>query len=170
MYLPPRTLRWSAACAAVIGITYFTSGFAQPQKGDPKQAKPQPGRVRGADLLKPEPRPKKEPLPPSSLPLQFVKGERIAFLGNSTAERMNLYGYFESYLQLKFPKLELVIRNFGRPAEEVAIQQRSADYTTLDDPLYAFNPDTFICFFGFNESFKGAAGVEIQSRLRSISG
>src|SRR5439155_15258082 len=58
------------------------------------------------------------------------------------------------------PKHELVVRNFGRPAEEVGSHQRSADYTKLDDPLYAFNPDTFLCFFGFNESFAGKEGLE----------
>ncbi|MBJ7346895.1 MAG: heme-binding protein, partial [Gemmataceae bacterium] len=30
----------------------------------------------------------------------------------------------------------------------------------LDDPLFTFNPDTFLCFFGFNESFAGPLGVE----------
>src|SRR5258708_4977107 len=77
------------------------------------------------DLLKPGPRPKRPDLPPSKLPLEFIKGERIAIVGNSTAERMNLYGHFETLLHLRFPEKELVIRNFGRPAEEVAVHQRS---------------------------------------------
>lgn len=112
------------------------------------------------DLLKPQPRPQRAPLPASVLPLELTKGERIAFVGNSTAERMNLFGYFETLLQSRFPEKELVIRNFGRPADEVAIRQRSNDYTKLDDPLLAFGPDTFLCFFGWNESFAGPEGVE----------
>ncbi len=100
------------------------------------------------------------PLPPSRLPLEFITHERIAFVGSSTAERMNLFGHFETLLQLRFPEKELVIRNFGRPADEVSIRQRSADYTKIDDPLKAFSPDTFFCFFGFNESFAGKEGVE----------
>lgn len=32
--------------------------------------------------------------PSSRLPLEFIKGERIAFLGNSLAERMNLSANF----------------------------------------------------------------------------
>jgi len=107
-----------------------------------------------------EPRAKKPDLPPSTLPLEFIKGERIAILGSSTAERMSLFGHFETLLHLRNKDKELVIRNFGRPAEAVNVQQRSGDYTKIDDPLFAFNPDTFLCFFGFNESFAGKDGVE----------
>jgi putative heme-binding domain-containing protein len=99
-------------------------------------------------------------LPPSSLPLQLVKGEKIALVGNSTAERMNLFGTFETLLHHRFPKSELVFRNFARPADEVAVRQRANDYTKIDDPLKVFSPDTFLCFFGFNESFAGPGGVE----------
>jgi putative heme-binding domain-containing protein len=98
-------------------------------------------------------------LPASALPLEFVKGEKVAFLGNSQAERMNLFGNFETYLHLQFPDRGLVVRNFGRPAEEVDAQQRSADYTAIDDPLKEFNADTYICFFGFNESYAGVDSV-----------
>jgi putative heme-binding domain-containing protein len=126
------------------------------------QKKPKKERPTGPadDLLKPKPRAKRPDLPPSRLPLEFVKGERIALVGNSTAERMNLFGHFETLLHLRFPDKELVVRNFGRPADEVAVRQRSNDYTKLDDPIYAFGPDTFFCFFGWNESFKGPEGVE----------
>ncbi|MFN9037287.1 MAG: SGNH/GDSL hydrolase family protein, partial [Planctomyces sp.] len=105
-------------------------------------------------------RPKRPDLPPSSLPLQFLKGERVAFLGNSTAERMNLFGHFETLLHSRFPDQQLIIRNFARPAEEVGVQQRSADYTALDDPQLAFGADTYFCFFGFNESYAGPAGLD----------
>jgi putative heme-binding domain-containing protein len=156
-----QSARRTAAAAALAAVALLGTGLAQPQKGKSNTRKANaPSLETAAQILKPPPRPKKQDLPPSTLPLQFVKGERIAILGNSTAERMTLFGHFETMLHLNFPNLELVVRNFGRPAEEVAIQQRSADYTKLDDPLYAFNPDTFLCFFGFNESFKGPGGVE----------
>jgi len=119
----------------------FVSPVALSQKpGEPKAAKPE--------------------LPPSKLPLEFIKGERIAILGSGTAERMSLFGHFETLLHLRFPAKELVIRNFGRPAEAVNVQQRSGDYTKIDDPLAKFNADTFLCFFGFNESFASKEGVE----------
>ncbi len=103
--------------------------------------------------------PARPKLPPSALPLQFIKGERIALVGNSFAERMNLFGHFETLLHLRFPEQELVVRNFARPADEVGIQQRSADYTNLDDPMTAFGADTYICFYGFNESYAGPEGA-----------
>jgi putative heme-binding domain-containing protein len=112
------------------------------------------------EMLKLPPRPPRPALGPSQLPLSFIPHERIAFIGNSTAERMNLFGNFETHLLLRFPKDELVIRNFARPADEVGVRQRASDYTKLDDPMAAFGADTYFCFFGFNESFAGQPGVE----------
>jgi putative heme-binding domain-containing protein len=105
-------------------------------------------------------RPPAAKLPPSKLPLELTGGERIAFVGNSTAERMNLFGNFETRLHLRFPAKELKVRNFARPADEVSIRQRGGDYIKLDDPLAVFNPDTILCFFGFNESFAGPKELE----------
>ncbi len=119
----------------------------------------EPSKELARQLLAIPPRPARPALPASRLPLEFVQGERIAFLGNSLAERMNLFGHFETLLHTRFPDRALVVRNFGRPAEEVGIQQRSTDYTALDDPLAAFGADTYFCFFGFNESFAGTEGV-----------
>ncbi len=127
----------------------------------PAQAqREEPSLKTAEELLKRPPRPKRPDLPASALPLKFIQGERIAFIGNSTAERMNLFGHFETLLHLRFPKEQLVVRNFARPADEVANRQRGNDYYKLDDPLAAFSPDTFLCFFGFNESFAGPTGVD----------
>jgi hypothetical protein len=94
------------------------------------------------------------------LPLKFAKGERIALVGNSLAERMNLYGNFETMLHARLPLHQLVVRNFARPCDAVDNRQRSSNYTAIDDPLQVFQADTFICFYGFNESFAGEAGEE----------
>ena len=143
-------------CGAIVGAMFAMSGIASAQK---KKEPLKGSGIDNKDLLKPASRTKKADLPASTLPLQFVKGERVALVGNSTAERMNLFGHFESLLHARFPEKELVFRNFGRPADEVANRQRANDYTKLDDPLFTFNPDTFFCFFGFNESFAGPIGV-----------
>ncbi len=119
-----------------------------------------PSKELAIKLMSLPPRPRRPELPASKLPLEFLKGERVAFLGNSSAERMNLFGHFETLLHTRFPDSELVIRNFARPAEEVGIQQRSADYTALDDPQLAFGADTYFCFFGFNESYRGPEGLD----------
>jgi putative heme-binding domain-containing protein len=158
-----RLSRVLLTCLGSAGLLAFAllmtgEGFTQ-QKEKEKTKKARP-TVEADLLLKVGPRPKKAELPASKLPLEFVKNERIALVGNSTGERMNLFGYFETLLHSRFPTQELIVRNFCRPADEVSIRQRSADYTRLDDPLFAFNPDTFLCFFGFNESFAGPEGVE----------
>ena len=41
------------------------------------------------------------------------KGDTIVILGSGMASRMNHFGHFETELQLRFPKLELTIRNIG---------------------------------------------------------
>ena len=83
---------------------------------------------------------------------------------------MNLFGNFETLLHSRFPQLELVVRNFARPCDAVDNRQRPSNYTTIDDPLKVFGPDTFLCFFGFNESFAGAAGDGPLSRgVRQVS-
>ena len=136
------------AVAATAGVALSQQKPKAPPKSDPE------------GVIKHDPRPKKPALPESKLPLELVKGERIALVGNSTGERFSLFGHFETLLHSRYPDKELVVRNFARPADEVAVRQRSGDYTKIDDPLYAFNPDTFLCFFGYNESFKGPDGVE----------
>ncbi len=151
----PRLSRVFVLPAALAALCLLPANEALSQK----QKKSRP-TSSADDLLKPKPRPKRPALPPSKLPLELIPHERIALVGNSTAERMNLFGYFEAFLHTRFPDKELVVRNFGRPADEVAVRQRSNDYTRLDDPIAAFGPDTFLCFFGFNESFKGPEGVE----------
>ena len=90
-----------------------------------------------------------------TLPLPIESGQRIALVGNSLAERMNLFGNFETRLQIRHKDRRPVVRNFARPADEVAHRQRPNNYTAIDDPLEVFGPNLFLCFFGFNESFAG---------------
>ena len=140
--------RWLAVVAGSLAVNLPLAAVGQEQDT--------PGR----ELLEKPDRGARAALPGSSLPLQVLKRERIAFVGSGLGERMNQYGTFEALLHHRFKNEELVVRNFCRPADEVAIQQRPTDYTKLDDPLYMFGPDTFLCFFGANESFAGPEGVE----------
>lgn len=64
---------------------------------------------------------------------QFVgfepnKGDRIIFLGNTFADRMRHYGYFETLLQKNFPGKELTMRNMGWSADEVGLQPRPLNF------------------------------------------
>ena len=94
---PARVLLFPAVLTALALL-----GPADAQTTRQKQKKARPSGAAD-ELLKPQPRPKRPDLPPSKLPLEFIKGERIALVGNSTAERMSLFGNFETLLHLRFP-------------------------------------------------------------------
>ncbi len=149
---------WAGLLIAAVSCLALYAVAAPTEEAAQKPKKPAP-KGEAEELLKTPARPKKPELPPSKLPLELVRGERIAFVGGSAAERFNLYGHFETLLHTRFPDKELVVRNFARPADEVSVRQRPNDYAKLGDPMHAFNPDTIICFFGFNEAFAGPEGV-----------
>lgn len=97
-----------------------------------------------------------------------AEGKRVALVGNSLAERMNLFGNFETLLHTRDTGKKLSVRNFGWPADEVAQRQRPGSYTEIDDPLEVFDPQMFICFYGFNESFQGPEGLDsFKDRYRN---
>ncbi len=92
--------------------------------------------------------------------LELRKGDRIAIIGNTLAERMQHDGWLETLIQSRFPELELSFRNFGFSADEVAFRQRSAGFGSPDDYLRGHDTDVIFAFFGFNESFAGREGLE----------
>ncbi len=91
--------------------------------------------------------------------LDLKKGDHIAIIGNTLADRMQHSGYFEAMTEQKFPQHELVFRNLAFSADEVALRPRSADFGTPDEWLTKVQADVVFAFFGFNESFKGEAGL-----------
>jgi putative heme-binding domain-containing protein len=95
--------------------------------------------------------------------LEITKGQKVAFVGNSLAERMNLFGHFETRLQIRFAEKKPVFRNFGWPADAVERQVRPGNYTKIDDPFLVYSPELMICFFGFNESFAGAELEQLKA-------
>jgi len=106
--------------------------------------------VRPSDWAMPAPR---------TAPLRFEKGERVALVGGGLAERLGSLGHFEALLHARFPELELRVRGFGWPGDEVSRQQRPDDYTKLDDPFLVFAPSTLVCCFGNAEALAGEAGL-----------
>lgn len=106
----------------------------------------------------------------TSFRFEFRNNERVALVGGSLAERMNLFGHLETKLHSRFFDKKLVVRNFGWPADEVGKQQRPDNYTRIDDPLEVFAPETFICFFGFNEHYAGDSREALTSFKQKYSG
>ena len=93
-------------------------------------------------------------------PLQVHKGESIVILGNTFAERMQLFGYFETFLHCRFPEHRLRVRNMGWSADEVDLRIRPRGFPDLFEELEGHKADLLFLCFGFNESFAGAAGVD----------
>ena len=87
------------------------------------------------------------------------EGDTICLLGNALAERMQHHGWLETALQLRFPELDLSVRNLGFSADELTVQQRTAGFGTWDDYLTRCGADVIFAFFGFNESFAGEDGL-----------
>lgn len=96
------------------------------------EAKPQPGDLRGHFLLI-----------IIFLALTFAgpvsgqapnpgfapkNGDHIVLLGNTFADRMRHYGYFEALLQKNFPGRQLTMRNMGWSADEVGLQPRPLNF------------------------------------------
>jgi glucose/arabinose dehydrogenase/azurin len=56
------------------------------------------------------------------------KGSHIVLLGNTFADRMRHYGYFETLLQKSYPDRQLTLRNMGWSADEVGLQPRPLNF------------------------------------------
>lgn len=94
--------------------------------------------------------------------LELHENDHICFIGNSLAADMSKPGHnhFEALLYQRFPKLNLVVRNLAWPADEVVLRPRTDGFGTPDENLSFSKANVVIAFFGFNEAFKGPAGLE----------
>jgi putative heme-binding domain-containing protein len=122
--------------------------------------------------------------PPASSEFKLEKGDHVCIIGNTLADRMQHDGWVETFLYARYPELDLTIRNLGFSGDEVTFRQRSQDFGTPDQWLSAKAPvpqpnaiadrsvvnpnrfekagtkaDVIFAFFGYNESFAGAAGL-----------
>jgi glucose/arabinose dehydrogenase/azurin len=91
---------------------------------------------------------------------ELKPGDHVAIIGNAMADRFQHSGWLETYLYTRYPDCDLVFRNLAVPGDEVALRHRPAGFGTPDDWLTKVQADVIFAFFGFNESFKGKAGLE----------
>lgn len=91
--------------------------------------------------------------------LELKKGDKIVYIGNTLAERMQYFPHFETRLQARFPELNLTVRDLGWSADELTLRPRSKDFEDHATRLADHAPDVIIAFFGFNESFAGKDGL-----------
>ncbi|HZL88514.1 MAG TPA: PVC-type heme-binding CxxCH protein, partial [Pirellulaceae bacterium] len=92
--------------------------------------------------------------------LELKKGDHIAIIGNTLAERMQHDGWLETILHCRFPEHELVVRDLGFSGDEVTTRLRSAGFGTPDEWLSRVKADVVIACFGYNESFAGKEGLD----------
>lgn len=92
-------------------------------------------------------------------PLELRKDDHVCIIGNTLADRMQHSSWLESIIYAKYPKQELVFRNLGFSGDELTLRLRSEAFGTPDDWLKHEKADVVFAMFGFNESFKGTAGL-----------
>ena len=94
-------------------------------------------------------------------PFEFYKGDRIAIVGNTLADRMQHLGHgFEAQLQVNYPDYGIILRNLGFSGDELTQRIRSADFGSPDQWLSKVKASVVIAMFGYNESWAGPEGVE----------
>ncbi|GAA4433770.1 PVC-type heme-binding CxxCH protein [Bremerella cremea] len=101
--------------------------------------------------------------------LELKKGDKIVYIGNTLAERMQYFPHFETRLQARFPQLNLTVRDLGWSADELDLRPRSKDFNDHATRLDDHKPDVIMAFFGFNESFAGKEGLaKFESELEKF--
>ena len=92
-------------------------------------------------------------------PLTVNPGDKIVVIGNTFAERMSFFGHYETRLHARYPEHQLVFRNLGWSADEVALRPRQDKFEDHGHRLEDHQPQVIIAAFGFNESFGGEKGL-----------
>jgi glucose/arabinose dehydrogenase/lysophospholipase L1-like esterase len=90
---------------------------------------------------------------------QLNPGDRVAFVGNALADRMQHHGWLETFIHAKHPEHQIVVRNLAVAGDEVVTRARSKDFGSPDDWLQKVQAGVVFAFFGYNESFAGAEGL-----------
>lgn len=96
--------------------------------------------------------------------LELQRGDRVMLVGNTLAERQLLFNHVESSLLIRFPELQLTIRNLGWSGDTPALQPRPLNFGEDTQHLTAQRADVLLAFFGQSESFAGEAGVAAFER------
>jgi glucose/arabinose dehydrogenase/azurin/lysophospholipase L1-like esterase len=109
---------------------------------------------------------------PAAEAVNLAPGEHVAIIGNALADRMQHHGWLETMMHQQHPQHRLVVRNLAFSGDEVAVRPRSQDFGTPDQWLTRVQASTIFAFFGFNESFRGPAGLpqfkqELEQFLRT---
>lgn len=90
---------------------------------------------------------------------ELKKGDHIAYIGNTMADRMQHSAWLETYLHAMFPEHELLVRNLGYPGDELKLRVREENFGSPDEWLTKVEANVIFCFFGYNEALKGPSAL-----------
>ncbi len=137
-----------ALCGAQLALN-------EPNAADPKANE----QLAGVQQENAKPAPAKKVV---AKPETFVlkPEDRICFIGNTLADRMQHDGWLEALLYRRYPKHKLVFRDLGFSGDELTTRLRSTGFGTPDEHLAMQKTDVIFAFFGYGESFGGAAGLD----------
>lgn len=97
------------------------------------------------------------PLPAQEQPLELGPGERVVFIGNTFAERMQLFPHLEAILTARQPESQLTFRYLAWSGDELNLRPRPLNFGDLHTHLEGQRADLIFAAFGMNESFRGTA-------------
>lgn len=113
--------------------------------------------------------------PPVVYELKPDANTSLVIIGNTFAERMQNYNYFEPLLLKSFPDKNLTVRNLGWSADEVNLRSRPLKFPTQDELLFEHKADIILACYGLNEAFKGpdsldAFKTQLKTYLQHLRG
>ncbi|MEM7313450.1 MAG: PVC-type heme-binding CxxCH protein, partial [Planctomycetota bacterium] len=91
--------------------------------------------------------------------IPFETGDHVVYIGNTLADRMQHHAWLETYIHALLPEYDLTFRNLGFSGDEIAHRQRADNFGDANQWLTKCKADVVFCFFGYNEAFKGEAGL-----------
>jgi putative heme-binding domain-containing protein len=91
--------------------------------------------------------------------LELRKDDHVVYIGNTTADRMQHSAWLETYLHALHPELNLTFRNLGYSGDELKLRQREENFGSPDQWLEKCHASVIFAFFGYNEAFRGPAGL-----------
>src|SRR5688500_18946993 len=104
--------------------------------------------------------------------LELRQADTVVLIGNTLAERMQCFNHFETLLMLRFPELQLRVRNLGWSGDALTVQPRPLNFGDASKHLLQQQADVILAFFGASESFAGEAGLpqferDLEAYLRT---
>jgi glucose/arabinose dehydrogenase/azurin/lysophospholipase L1-like esterase len=88
------------------------------------------------------------------------QNSHIVFIGNTFAERLQNYNYFEPLLYKSFPDRDITVRNLGWSGDEINMQSRPLNFPSQDEYLAKQKADIIFACYGLNEAFNGPDSLE----------